>query len=274
MAWIFTSDVEVFVGAAEPWLLRDPVRNTVPLTVLRAIRAGVHSGDVLLAWLEEDGRTVAAALQTPPRGLLLPDLPASSVPSLAAALIEAEREVPEVQGPLAQAEAFAASWWRPAARRVPERLYRLEIVTPPRRPVPGAARTAGTGDRELLAAWFADFHLEALGERAAGEMLPVVSSRIGRQELILWEDGGRPVACAAFSVPIAAMSRIGPVYTPPEFRGRGYGEAVTRAVTREALDAGAIEVLLFADLGNPVSNSVYQAIGYRAIADYAAIAFG
>ncbi|GGL44029.1 GNAT family N-acetyltransferase [Planomonospora parontospora] len=273
MAWIFTSDVEVFAGAAEPWLLRDPVRNTAPLTVLRGIRAGVHSGDVLLAWLEEDGRTVAAAVHAPPRGLLLPDLPASSVPSLAAALIEAERVVPEISGPLAQVEAFAASWWRPVKRRILERLYRLESVSPLRRPVSGAARTAGTGDRELLAAWLADFHFEALGERA-GELLPVVSSRIGREELVLWEDGGRPVACAAFSAPIGAMSRIGPVYTPPEFRGRGYGEAVTRAVTREALDAGATEVLLFTDLGNPVSNSVYQAIGYRAIADYAEIAFG
>jgi RimJ/RimL family protein N-acetyltransferase len=274
MAWIFTSDVEVFAGAAEPWLLRDPVRNTVLLTVLRGIRAGVHSGDVLLAWLEEDGRTVAAAVQTPPRGLLLPDLPGGSVPSLATALIEAERAVPGISGPLAQAEAFAASWWRPVARRTPERLYRLETVTPLRRPVPGAARTAGTGDRELLADWFADFHLEALGEQAADGILAVVSSRIGREELVLWEDGGRPVACAAFSVPIAAMSRIGPVYTPPEFRGRGYGEAVTRAVTREALDAGATEVLLFTDLGNAASNSVYQAIGYRAVADYAEIAFG
>ncbi|GAA3118151.1 GNAT family N-acetyltransferase [Planomonospora alba] len=273
MTWTFTSDVEVFAGAAEPWLLRDPIRNTLLLTVLRGIRIGLHTDDLLLGRLEEDGETVAAAIQTPPRGLLLPDLPVRAVPSLAAALIEAERAVPGVSGPLAQAEAFAASWWRPAVRRVSERLHRLESMAPPRRPVPGAARTAVDGDRELLTAWFADFHLEAMGERPA-DQTPVVSSRIGRRELVLWEDGGRPVACAAFSAPIAAMSRIGPVYTPPEFRGRGYGEAVTRAATREALDAGAAEVLLFTDLANPVSNSVYQAIGYRAVADYATIAFG
>ncbi|MFC4062536.1 GNAT family N-acetyltransferase [Planomonospora corallina] len=273
MAWTFISDVEVFAGAAEPWLLRDPIRNTAPLTVLRGIRAGLHTGDLLLGLLEEDGETVAAVIQTPQRGLIVPDAPVHAVRSLATALIEAERTVPEVSGPLAQAEAFAASWWRPVARRVPERLHRLESVTPPRRPVPGAARTAGAAYRELLAAWFADFHLEAMGARPA-DQTPVVSSRIGREELVLWEDRGRPVACAAFSAPIAAMSRIGPVYTPPEFRGRGYGEAVTRAATGAAQDAGAAEVLLFTDLANQVSNSVYQAIGYRPVADYASIAFG
>ncbi|GGS97170.1 N-acetyltransferase [Planobispora rosea] len=272
MAWTFTSDVEVFAGAAEPWLLRDPVRNTVPLTVVRAIRSGVYTDDLLLGWLERDGGTVAAVLQTPPRGLLLPDLPAETLTDLATALIESERAVPGVQGPLAQAEAFAAAWWRPVRERVAERLYRLDSPTPARRSPAGAPRTATAADRDLIAKWFVDFHAEAMND-AVADPAPLVSSRIGREELVLWEDGGRPVAFAALSAPIAAMSRIGPVYTPPEFRGRGYGEAVTRAATRRALEEGAAEVVLFTDLSNPVSNSIYQAIGYRPVADYVFIAF-
>ncbi|MBG0832788.1 GNAT family N-acetyltransferase [Planomonospora sp. ID67723] len=272
MTWTFTSDVEVFAGAAEPWLLRDPVRNTVALTVMRGIRSGVYSDDLLLGWLERDGETVAAALQTPPRGLLLPDIPAGTVQDLATALIEAERVIPEVQGPLDRAEAFASAWWRPERRRTSERLYRLEDPAPLRRPVAGSSRTATAGDHDLLVKWFADFHAEAL-DGPPEERSALVSLRVGREELVLWEDGGRPVAFAGFSSPIAAMSRIGPVYTPPEFRGRGYGEAVTRAATHRALDGGATEVVLFTDLANPVSNSVYQAVGYRAVADYASIAF-
>ena len=64
---------------------------------------------------------------------------------------------------------------------------------------------------------------------------------------------------------------MGPVYTPPEFRRHGYGAAVTYAASRKALDEGATEVLLFADLINPVSNSIYQAIGYIPVADYTSI---
>ncbi|MDP9319178.1 MAG: hypothetical protein M3O94_08950, partial [Actinomycetota bacterium] len=58
------------------------------------------------------------------------------------------------------------------------------------------------------------------------------------------------------------VTRVGPVYTPPEHRRRGYGAAVTAACTRDALDH-AEDVVLFTDLANPTSNSIYQQIGYR-----------
>ena len=57
-------------------------------------------------------------------------------------------------------------------------------------------------------------------------------------------------------------------YTPPEHRGRGYGAAVTMAVSRAAQEAGAAHVLLFTDLTNSTSNRLYQRIGYRPVADY------
>jgi predicted GNAT family acetyltransferase len=69
------------------------------------------------------------------------------------------------------------------------------------------------------------------------------------------------------------MVRIGPVYTPPEFRGAGYASAVTAELSLRALEAGAAEVLLYTDLDNPVSNSIYQRIGYRAVEDRVVLAF-
>ncbi|WP_338061095.1 GNAT family N-acetyltransferase [Streptomyces kanamyceticus] len=66
----------------------------------------------------------------------------------------------------------------------------------------------------------------------------------------------------------AGQVRVAPVYTPAALRGRGYGGAATVAVSRAALDAGASDVLLFTDLDNPTSNSLYQRIGYRPVRDY------
>ncbi|MER5421588.1 GNAT family N-acetyltransferase [Streptosporangium roseum] len=272
MGWMFTSDVEVYAGAAEPWLLRDPVRNTVPLTVLRGIRTGLWGDDVLLAWLERDGETVAAASQTPPHPLLLPDVPVDVVRELATRLIEAERALPGVSGPRAQAEAFAGAWWRPEAGRRSERLYRLGTLVPPRPFPEGACRTAVADDLEQLVRWSNEFQAEAGGVLPV-DLTSLVASRISREELVLWEADGRPVAFAGLSSPIAGMSRVGPVYTPPGFRRRGYGAAVTHAVTARALAGGATEVLLFTDLSNPTSNSIYQEIGYRPVADYASIRF-
>lgn len=91
--------------------------------------------------------------------------------------------------------------------------------------------------------------------------------------LLLCEAGGEPVAHAAAARPVAGMSRIGPVYTPPEHRGRGYGSAVTAAATAVALDDGARTVVLFTDLANPVSNAIYPRVGYRAVADQLEIRF-
>ena len=79
-------------------------------------------------------------------------------------------------------------------------------------------------------------------------------------------DGGS-VAFAVASNPVHGMSRIGPVYTLPHFRGNGYGTAVTAAASTWALNAGAKHVVLFTDLANRVSNSIYQKIGYRSVLD-------
>ena len=78
--------------------------------------------------------------------------------------------------------------------------------------------------------------------------------------------GGRwpaPVAQASARAVVAGMSRIGPVYTPPEHRNRGYAAAVTAAAARWALDQGARHVLLYTDLANATTNRLYPRLGFR-----------
>ncbi|WP_084609017.1 GNAT family N-acetyltransferase [Thermocrispum agreste] len=83
----------------------------------------------------------------------------------------------------------------------------------------------------------------------------------------LWHDDGVVRSMARASAQLHGMSRVGMVYTPPEHRRRGYGAAVTAAVSQWALDQGARDVVLFTDLDNPTSNSIYQKIGYRPVYD-------
>ena len=72
---------------------------------------------------------------------------------------------------------------------------------------------------------------------------------------------------------VARATRVASVYTPPEFRRRGYAGAVTAAVSQAALDAGAAEVLLFTDLANPTSNALYQSLGYAPVEDRVILSF-
>ena len=82
---------------------------------------------------------------------------------------------------------------------------------------------------------------------------------------LAWLD--EPVSIAAATPVLAGMARIGPVYTPPQWRRHGYGSAVTAAASGHAVARGATEVVLFADVTNPTSNSIYQQLGFRPIAD-------
>ncbi len=84
--------------------------------------------------------------------------------------------------------------------------------------------------------------------------------------LYLWEDGD-VVSLAGIGSPTPHGVRVGPVYTPPDRRGRGYASALVAGISQAALDAGRTFCFLFTDLANPTSNHIYETIGYRPVRD-------
>lgn len=269
MNWTLTNDLEEFDAEAGGFLREDPVRNTVQLTALERLRAGVPYSDEapLFGWWRAE-RVESALLHTPPFPVLLASL--RDAEDLADLL--GDREIAGVNGSAEEADAFAAIWRERTGRRSRterrSRLYRLAQLTPVT--APGTARVAADSDRGLLVDWMAAFETEAGGVMTDHE--GAVTDRLGYGGLTLWEVNGQPVSLAGLTRPAAGVIRVGPVYTPPEHRRHGYGAAVTSAVTRRALDGG-YQVVLFTDLANPVSNSIYQRIGYRAVEDRLVLAF-
>ncbi len=57
--------------------------------------------------------------------------------------------------------------------------------------------------------------------------------------------------------------RVTGVYTPPEFRKKGYATACVGSLTQKLLNDGNEFCFLYTDAANPTSNSIYQKIGYR-----------
>ena len=93
--------------------------------------------------------------------------------------------------------------------------------------------------------------------------------------LLLWDDaGGVPVSLAGVTRPAAGVSRIGPVYTPPEHRRHGYAAALTAAGAARGFASGATRVALYADAANATSNRVYRRLGFRPIGDALLYTFG
>ena len=91
--------------------------------------------------------------------------------------------------------------------------------------------------------------------------------------LWFWEDGGRPVSVSGYGGATPNGMRIGPVYTPPELRGRGYATTLVAEQSRWLLNTGRTLCFLYADLENPTSNALYRRIGYRMIAEAGEVRF-
>jgi predicted GNAT family acetyltransferase len=218
-------------------------------------------------------RVVGAAIQTPPWRVVVSVLDDPGAATAIASDLQG-RVIPGAVGPSDATRALAAAWSEQYGATVTlsrhERAYRLRTVRPIR-PAPGSMVLAQPADRPLLRDWIEAFHVEALGTGSAPVQDHEATAdrwirRIGRTAY-LWVDAGRPVSFAGAGGLTPHGIRVGPVYTPPELRGRGYASNLVAQVSQAQLDAGRMFVFLFTDLANPTANHIYQEIGYEPVID-------
>lgn len=260
------SDARAFADAARPVYVADPARHTAALTALRGIERG--SAASVAALVYRAGRPYGAIVGNGPFPATLSGLPADAAPAVARALADAGAVLDCVRGPRPETEAFAEAWSAETGADVaasPSRwLYELGTLTEPEG-VPGEARLATAEDLPLLQRWRQAF-ADELAAMAHGETLSSNSTAWSLDDgdrYGMWWIRGTPVAMALARRPESGMSRISYVYTPEEHRGHGYASALTAVLCRWVRDAGTPHVVLFADVGNPVSNRIYQRMGFQ-----------
>lgn len=273
-------DVAAFDARARHLFDADPVRHTLAHTGLDRMRAGTLRPELLLT-VGRRGEVIGAVLRGQGRPLVVSGMPVTCASAVDAVAARTDPQPPGAIGPVREVQAHLAAHvartGRDAAVVKRLRLFRLvTLVTPVT--VPGRARRATEVDAELLARWQGEFDTEAFG-RPRTEPDPAAAAQLREARAagagyLIWERAGEPVAYAAARRPISGMSRIGPVYTAAEQRGRGYGSAVTAAAAAWARGAGAREVVLFTDLANPTSNAIYPRIGFRPVGDGLEVAYG
>lgn len=261
---------EAFLDRAEPWLLRAEAEHNLLLGIAARLAAGERFGEEppYLATVETDDVVAGCAFRTPPFKLGLTEMPLEAVTALADDVARVFSALPAVMGPEAEAGRFAMLWAERTATTaragMRQRIYRLERVIEPKPAPPGAMRPATGDDLPIVFPWYEAFEAEArvMVQRSADH----IRERLASGSIFLWEDGAvRSMAGVAGRTRHGA--RIGPVYTPPEHRRRGYAGALTAALSRRMLESGLAFCFLYTDLANPTSNAIYQRIGYRPVAD-------
>jgi predicted GNAT family acetyltransferase len=277
-------DPGTFLARVGEFLGRREAEHNLLFGILDGLRRDptISDGPPLLAAIRDADEIVAVALRTPPRNLVLSECDdGAAVDALVADLVAAGEALPGANGPVDPVRRLAQDWTaltgRPHRKQLSERAFRLSRVIPPRMPQ-GAMRLAEAGDFQLLVDWLISFTAEALPEES-NEV--AVAERAVRRWLLdgfrrnyLWEVGGETVSWSGVGGRTPHGIRIGPVYTPPEHRGRGYASALVAASSQAQLDDGLQFCFLFTDLANPTSNHIYQAIGYEPVTDIDVYVFG
>ena len=285
----FFRDPGPFLAVAGEYLAADPVISTVVTTIAHRALARRDDGiappdrDWWLVVNDEAGAVVGAGMRTatfaPYPAFLLP-MPYAGAVAVARALHGRGEEVLGVNGALPAVDLCAAELTRLGGGRVEvsqhTRLHELgELMRPAR--VPGELVAATPDDVDLVAQWFAAFMGDAdeqagrprgVSAHEAPER-PELLRRIRSGQLWFWVDeAGERVHLTVVSAPAFGVSRVGPVYTPPAQRGRGWASNAVAEVSGR-LQAQGVRVCLFTDQANPTSNRIYAALGYRAVLDMA-----
>lgn len=270
------TDADRFVALAGPFLGAHEATHNLQLGLLSRLRAEplLYGAEPFFAVALEGVEVAGTIMRTPPFGVILSRAASdAAVDALAYAAAAAFAELPGAVGPTDVAARFAATWCsltgqtgRISMRQgVHAAAHVAELPS-----VPGRMRRALPEERPLLGSWIRAFAEESL-HSAHYPVDPEES--IARRERdpdgawLVWDDDG-PVSLAGVGNRTPTGIRVGPVYTPPERRGRGYATALVAALTREQLALGRRFCFLFTDLANPTSNAIYARIGYEPVTDW------
>ena len=284
----FCADPGEFLAVAGDYLAADPVASTVVTTIAHRLLAQQADGIAQPGrnwWLvvRNASAVVGAGMRTAPFAPYPPfllSMPDQAAVALARTLHERGEEVLAVNGALPAVVLCAAELTRLGGGQVQvsqhTRLHELgELVWPAA--VPGGLQAATEDDVDLVMEWFGAFMGDADEQagRARGasaheapdrtEML----RRLRAGRLWFWiTEAGERVHLTGVSPPSFGVARVGPVYTPPAQRGRGWASNAVAEISRRIQAQGA-RVCLFTDQANPTSNKIYAALGYQPVADMA-----
>ena len=259
-----------------PLLMTDEARYNLELAIVLRLARGESFGPfppVLLTVHDRAGGLAGAALMTKPFQALVSPVPAEAAPAVAEWFADNGLDLPGALGDPAVVRTFAATYAARTGATVADRraegVFRLTTLVPPP-PVPGALRLAREEETALVEEWSEAFLGELDLPRPPASPMP---HRVREGMVWLWDDGG-PVSLAGCAGFTPNGARVGPVYTPPARRGRGYASAVTAGATRALLDRGLRYTFLYTDLANPTSNKIYRALGYEQVGSVQEVVFG
>ncbi|MEM1391983.1 MAG: GNAT family N-acetyltransferase [Cyanobacteria bacterium P01_H01_bin.150] len=266
-------NANLFYQKIEDYLLKDEVLHNLLLGVTKNLINYPQRCKIkpYLATVEQDENIIAVAMMTIPYNLLLSQVKyLKAIDILVQDLQQKYESLTNVNAPAIESEVFAEKWSLFTGQSYQLRalrIFKLERVKQPSQ-VKGNLRLATKNDKQLIKSWHDAFNLEALEKKSSDlDSQTWVDRILQKKTAYLWEDK-IPVSIACSTRSTRNGIGINMVYTPPEYRKRGYAGTCVAALSQTLLDKGYKFCFLFTDLSNPTSNKIYQKIGYQPVADW------
>ena len=126
-------------------------------------------------------------------------------------------------------------------------------------------------DKTTLKKYIKDFIIKAVRQECDDKKAEEKFNTYLEKGYYVLEKNGKIVCQATTSRIMKYGKCVSAVYTPPEERGKGYAYNLIYRISKELLDSGDKYCVLYTDDSNPISNHVYEKIGYKRNSDWAEI---
>ncbi len=266
MQVIVEKDASKFLSKYGDWLRENLVEHNLILNLLKRANDG-HYEDIICFAVLDGEKPIQIAIQTPPHNLALSEADnTDGLEVLAKEVIAQDLKLPGLVGPVKLVEEFSKLTDTVFIKERGLLIYSLDKVIMPK-DMAGEFVLAEDKDIDLLAQWDFDFATEVLPKHEQ-KSLEKHKEKLAKKskQLALWVVDGTPVSMVGFA-DSNGIGRVGPVYTPKEYRGHGYASVITALASQKLLDEGCEMCCLYTDADNPTSNSIYQKIGYKLCTD-------
>jgi GNAT superfamily N-acetyltransferase len=131
-------------------------------------------------------------------------------------------------------------------------------------------RMPNPSERDLLCDWRLAYDIETLGSTDTAETrhrsAAFLDAQIADGNAWIALHAGAPVSLSAFNAALPDVVQLGGIYTPPEWRGRGFAKAAVAASLLTARERGVSRGVLFTS--NPSAVRTYEAVGFRQVGSY------
>ncbi len=269
-------DINQIPEIVDSYLNQQPVINFESIGMLEQLRENPQTFDGILECivvsLNREIQIVTCRIR-PHNILISHSKNRSSISTLTEYFIETEISIPGIYGPLVEVEQFTNIWkelsgeeFRTSDEFLQYSLNNLKISSH----LIGDISTAKHEQKELLEGWTKESIREIIPDSTDEFVLSCTTSflkLLNLNNVFVLTVENLPVSMAAISGQTKTMQAINDVYTPPEFRGKGFATELCVFLCDYILNDCKNTPVLWVKATNHAAIHIYEKIGFEKVAE-------